>query len=547
MTLFLSCLLLAYFTHCSDVESGDPFIQNKAPASFVGRTECIECHQKEFNLWQSSHHDLAMQPANEKTVLGNFDNVQFIHKGVTSTFSKRNGKFLVRTEGPQGTLEEYPITYTMGVDPLQQYLIEFPKGRYQSLSLSWDTRPTDAGGQRWFHLYGEERIPHDDLLHWTGPYQTWNHMCAECHSTDLKKNYLSEEDRYQTTFSEIDIACEACHGPGSQHVSWARSVEQGDSFEYPDNLGLVLQLKDGQNVNWVFDDGAVIARRSQPRQSTTELDTCARCHSRRSVIHEPYQHGRPLLDTHLPSLLDEILYYPDGQVQDEVYVYGSFLQSKMYHQGVSCSDCHEPHSLKLRASGDNVCTICHLPEKFQAKSHHFHPPTSSGGSCVECHMPATTYMEVDPRHDHSFRIPRPDLTIKIGTPNACTNCHSDRSPEWAAAAVIEWYGPDRSNSSHFGEVLQKGREGTSDAAADLVRLINDREQPAIVRASALRLLQGSVSRKTLPVIESALSNPDPLLRVAALSTLPAIEPQGRLHLAGPLLQDPIRAVRTESA
>ena len=165
-------------------------------ATFVGQQTCTACHQQQVELWQGSHHDLAMQVADDSTVLGDFDDTTFTHFGVTSTFSRRGDRFVARTEGPDGELHDYEIAYSFGVEPLQQYLVEFPGGRYQPLSIAWDTRPSEQGGQRWFHLYPDEPIAPDDPLHWTGLNQNWNFMCAECHSTDLQKNYRVEDDTY---------------------------------------------------------------------------------------------------------------------------------------------------------------------------------------------------------------------------------------------------------------------------------------------------------------------------------------------------------------
>ncbi|HHH43504.1 MAG TPA: hypothetical protein ENK49_05140, partial [Gammaproteobacteria bacterium] len=190
-------------------------------AEFVGRPVCTACHTEQAVQWSGSNHDQAMQLATSHTVLGNFDNATFTNFGVTSSFFKKNGRFMVRTVGPDGKLKDYEIKYTFGVEPLQQYLVEFPGGRLQALSLAWDTRSKQQGGQRWFHLYPDENIAYDDELHWTRPSQNWNSMCAECHSTNLEKNYDPVTRTFATSWSEIDVSCEACHGPGSNHVRWA--------------------------------------------------------------------------------------------------------------------------------------------------------------------------------------------------------------------------------------------------------------------------------------------------------------------------------------
>ncbi|TDI16418.1 MAG: tetratricopeptide repeat protein [Acidobacteria bacterium] len=538
-------------THCSQSPSVEPSsgieTDTITAATFVGRQACAGCHSREVELWEGSHHDLAMQVADENTVLGDFDDATFTYNGITSIFFKREEKFLVRTDGPEGALREYEIAYTFGLEPLQQYLIAFPGGRYQALSISWDTRPAQEGGQRWFHLYPDEKILYDDPLHWTAISQNWNHMCAECHSTQLKKNYLEEEDRYETIWSEIDVSCEACHGPASAHLAWAEALEAAPTALDPDQKGLVFQLREMTDVSWSFQGDSGIARRSPPRGSNLQLETCARCHARRGILHEDYQHGRPLMDTHRPALLEESLYYPDGQIREEVYVYGSFLQSKMYRQGVTCSDCHDPHSLKLHGSEDGVCQQCHLPEKFETPSHHFHPENSSGASCVECHMPASTYMLVDPRRDHSFRIPRPDLSLKLDTPNPCTGCHTDRSSSWAAQIVTGWYGSKRSDQPHFGEALHAGRNNLAQAERDLARLADNPSMPGIARATALTMLPGySLGPESRQAMQNALKSSDPLLRASGLIATEVLEPPTRLGLAFPLLSDPIRAVRLQA-
>src|SRR5262249_38939425 len=170
----------------------------------------------------------------------------------------------------------------------------------------------------------------------------------------------------------------------------------------------------------------------------------------------------------------------------EVYEYGSFIQSRMFRAGVTCSDCHEPHGLRLRADGNAVCAQCHLPAKFDTAAHHHHAPATEAARCVSCHMPSRTYMLVDPRRDHSFRVPRPDLSAAIGTPNACSGCHRNQPPRWAADWIGRWYGPSSpSRRAHFAPALDAGRRGLLTASKDLAALVSDPAQPAIARATAL--------------------------------------------------------------
>jgi len=521
--------------------------QNETTPRYVGQQVCGRCHQEQQQRWIGSHHDHAMQVANEQTVLGDFNDARFTYYGLASTFFKRDGKFMVRTDGPDGALHEYEIEYTFGIYPLQQYLIEFPGGRLQALGIAWDSRSKEQGGQRWFHLYPNEKIGPNDSLHWTALDQNWNYQCAECHSTNLQKNYDLTANRFNTTWSEIDVACEACHGPGSRHVAWAERQPGWELLDKDPAKGLVARFDERTGVQWVMDAKTGNARRNAPRETGIEIETCARCHSRRGQFWADYTPGRPILDTHRVQLLIPGMYHADGQMQDEVYNYGSFLQSKMAHAGVTCSDCHEPHSLKLRAPGNQVCAQCHNPGKYDTTTHHFHKPDAAGARCAACHAPTTTYMVVDPRHDHSFRIPRPDLSVQLGTPNACNNCHADRPASWAADLIEQWYKEPLKGYQQFAEALHAGRSGAPGAEQALTQLAGDANQPGIARATALAALNRYLSPASLDAVRQGLQDSDPLLRLGAVQALDNIDPRMRLPLLFPLLQDPIRAIRIEAA
>ncbi|HEX9191397.1 MAG TPA: tetratricopeptide repeat protein [Candidatus Deferrimicrobiaceae bacterium] len=519
--------------------------KGSAPPQFAGRQACASCHEKEHRLWTGSDHALAMQEATDNTVLGDFDNATFRYYGITSTFFRKNGKFYVRTDGSDGTLQDFEIAYAFGVRPLQQYLVRFPRGRFQALTICWDARPKAEGGQRWFHLYPDEFIRHDDILHWTKPSETWNFMCAECHSTGLRKNYDLAKDAYATTWFEIDVSCEECHGPGSNHLAWARERNRGGTGD--PSKGLAAILSDPAKGSWVLDPGARTARRTTPLSSQAQTDTCFRCHARRIPIQDPWVSGTPFLEAHMPLVLTRELYHPDGQILDEVYEYGSFVQSRMYRAGVRCSDCHDSHSLILRASGNGVCTPCHRAELYDASSHHHHRTGTKGSSCVECHMMSKNYMVVDPRRDHGFRVPRPDLAAKLGTPDPCTRCHRGKGAAWAAKAVEVWRGPGRPPPPHFGETIQAGRLGKPGAGDALMALALDNTHAGIVRATALTLLRNVARPAHLERLKAALSDPDPLVRAKALGAMDGFRPETRWQFANPLLKDPVRLVRFEAA
>jgi predicted CXXCH cytochrome family protein len=527
---------------CSRSQAPSPAVAPVADR-WVGAKGCVECHAREDRLWRESFHALAMQPATPETVAGRFDGATFTYHGVTSTFTRQGDAFVIRTDGPDGALRDYPVRWTFGARPLQQYVVAFPRGWFQLPSLAWDARSADQGGQRWYHLYPGEKVDHRDALHWTGPAQNWNFMCAECHSTNVQKGYAAGSGAYATTFSEVNVSCEACHGPGGAHVDWAKRVKAGQPSTDP-RMGLVFSLETNKD-GWPILPGTSIARRVTPIDSRVEAETCARCHSRRSQDWVDYRYGAPLADTHRVSLLDEGLYEADGQQLDEVYEYGSFLQSRMYMRGVTCTNCHDAHSGALLAPGNELCSRCHLGTTYDTPAHHFHKVDTEAALCTSCHMAVRTYMGVDARRDHGFRLPRPDESVRIGTSNACTTpCHAKKPPAWAAAAVAKWYGPRAAARPSFAPAFDAGRRQLPGAGAQLRAVF---EEPSIfspiVRASALSLAAAADPRAASSLLPAAVKDPDPLVRRAAAESLDVLDVSDRARLGASLVADPVRTVR----
>ena len=494
-------------------------------ATFVGRESCKPCHELEYSTWAGSDHDRAMDVATTETVLGDFNDVEFTSHSITSRFFRSDGRFMVNTQGPDGRLADFEITYTFGVEPLQQYLVPFPGGRLQCLNVAWD-----SDLNRWFDLNPDLVIPPDDWLHWTRAAQNWNGMCAECHSTNLKKGFDAKTRTYTTTWSEIDVSCEACHGPGSEHVKWADIPPMARPDI--DDLGLVVDIGN--------------------MQSTELVELCAPCHSRRSELGD-YDHTQAsLLDIQIPSVLEQGTYFSDGQILEEDYVWGSFTQSKMYHNDVRCSDCHDSHSLKLKFEGNELCAQCHRADIYDTREHHFHKKIhegkpSDGALCVKCHMPESVFMVIDWRADHSLRIPRPDLSVTLNTPNACSQegCHGDKPLSWSVDAFTKWYG--MAKKPHYGTTLAAGREGRPEALAELVRMTGDELYPAIVRATALTLLTSYPGQESHRAFEAALVDEDSLVRYTAVNNVSAEGPEELVEVLIPLLFDPVRAVRLQTA
>jgi len=534
-------------------------------ATHVGHQACKTCHEPEYRDWLLSDHHKAMNPATEEFVLGDFNGVTFEHFGQVFRFFRRGEEYWVNAPDEGGTARDMKVEYTFGHYPLQQYLIPFSGGRYQALQVCWDSRPEAEGGQRWYHLYPDEAVPPDDILHWTRRHFNWNYMCADCHSTNLDKGFDAETLTYDTTWSEMNVSCEACHGPGSEHVKWAGAKARAESNpadaqatadfaslrDYVASKGLVVTLKepgaDPAEFPWMIDPLTKQPKRTRPLDSAVQIETCAPCHSHRTLLDTKWNPGQPYHDTHAPSILSERLYHHDGQLKEETYVYGSFVQSKMYHAGVRCTDCHNPHSMKLVAPGNALCVRCHQADPYDTPAHHFHAVGSTGASCVECHMPHTTYMGVDARRDHSLRVPRPDLAKELGSPDACTKCHTDQAQTWAADWFRQWWGGGPRNA-HYGEILASARRNEAGSFEKLAALAADQERPALARAAAIETFGfRGPSPELTRLITGRLADPDPSVRAEALTALFGYPPDQRLAFAGAVLDDPSRLVRAEAA
>ena len=506
------------------------------PDEYVGTESCVSCHEAEHESWLGSHHDLAMQKATQETVLGDFNGVKVRYYRETARFVRDGNAFMVEALGADGKRARFAVIYTFGVEPLQQYLVEVEPGRLQAFPFAWDTRPKEQGGQRWFHLQPDEYIEPGDPLHWTGPSYNWNFACADCHSTAVKKNYDRASKRYSTEYFEINVGCEACHGPGSRHVA----LEETKAKRPPSNAGFDRRLPPPEKRKWSFVEGGDIAVLATSQPSDEPL-TCAPCHSRRADLggQGPGYHDRYRL-----AILDELLYFDDGQIKDEVYVYGSFLQSRMHAAGVVCSDCHDGHSADLHTNGNALCTRCHKAEAFDRPKHHFHEPGTPGSLCTDCHMPQRTYMVIDDRADHRFGLPRPDLAAAIGAPDPCTGCHTKKNAQWAEHH-IEKHFPDRADDA-FAEVLHAARMQLPEGEPGLVELIAAGTAPDIVRATALLELRNLGSPALPALLMRAAHDRSPLVRRTVAVASRELPPEQRAEVVRLLLRDRTRTVRIEA-
>jgi predicted CXXCH cytochrome family protein len=474
---------------------------NPPPARMVDEQQCQGCHQAQAKDWQGSHHQLAMQAATPQNVPADFNNASFSAEGETTRFFQRGDEFWVNTPGSDGKAADYKVAYTFGIAPLQQYLIEVGGGRLQALGVAWDTQK-----KRWFHLYPGQGVNFKNPLHWSKPSQNANFMCVECHTTGYKRNFDATKNTFDSQWNSLGVGCQACHGPASNHVEWA--AKKGDLL----HAGFAVDLKD--------------------KDATVELETCARCHARRAPLGDGFTVGKRLMDDYLPSVLTRELYALDGKIKDEVFEHGSFAQSKMAAKGVRCSNCHNPHSNELKAPGNAVCLQCHNPSGktpyttvdgrgLQAKNydsidHTRLPPGQPGSFCVDCHMPGKVYMGNDLRHDHSFSIPAGARDVL-------------RAPNYAESMAV----------------IRGGQPGAAQALYDQLARSN---LPAIQRATLLVELPNFPSEQALKLATKDLSNPAPQVRESAIRAVSALlPPPERVALYGPLLKDPVRAVRILAA
>lgn len=519
LIILILLVIFRYFLvdRCTSKDAKYSDIQSHSVA-YVGDESCRKCHKTEFHEWKKSDHYMSMLPPNDSTVKGDFNNATFTADGVTSRFFKKGNKFYINTEGSDGKNHDFEVKYIFGYKPLQQYLVQFPDGRMQVPRLSWDVNK-----KKWFNQYAGQKIPSHDWLHWTGNAQNWNTMCATCHSTNLRKNYDVKTDTYKTSYSIINVSCESCHGAGKQHVDFINSSD----------------YKSGKKVS-----GSYLNLHKNTNQ-TELINTCAPCHARISEINKTHLNSKEIMDNYIAQIPDSEFYYADGQVKDEDYIYTSFLQSKMYAKGVSCINCHNPHSTRLKRIGNQTCTQCHLTTKYDVPTHTFHPKGTPSASCVNCHMPGKLFMGNDYRHDHSFRVPRPDLSVKYGTPNACSNCHKDKSEKTLAAAIVKWYGPKR--KYHFAEDLIPGSKIDANSEKHLNNLIDNKFVPKIIKATATFYLGQIQTETSLNILLARLKSKDAQNRYRALKSLASFSGSSWIDAVGPLLSDKVRAVRIAAA
>ncbi len=504
-------------------------------AQYAGSQTCKQCHAEAHAAWQNSHHGMAERgydPALDEDAFKPKQTLQH-NKQESETFLDAEGLAKILTIGKDGKRRAYPVKRIIGHDPLRQFLIPAPGGRLQTCDVSWDPHKKEL-----FDVYGDdERLP-GDWGSWTGQGMNWNAMCASCHNTRLRKNYIPQTNSYKTTMAEMTVSCESCHGPMKDHVEWQKNPPKSDDPEKKN-------IKDPTLTKQTRDQ---------------MLETCAACHARRGEITGDMVPAESFFDHYNLTVTDETdTYHIDGQVRDENYVFSSFLSSRMHHAGVRCGDCHEPHTNKLLFNDNMLCMRCHTAPTAEypnvpvinPTAHSFHAEGSAGNDCRNCHMPHTTYMDRDARRDHGFTIPDPLLTKEFGTPNACNRCHTDKDAQWALEWTDKWYGERMNRHTRKRAILiGRAREGDPAARQGLIELLKT-EPIAAWQATAAHLLEiWILDEQAAKALVEALKHDSPLVREAALRSLVTQCREGNktVRMAiEPLLEDPTRSVRVAAA
>jgi tetratricopeptide (TPR) repeat protein len=487
---------------------------------YADSESCRDCHRDDYNLWSQSHHALA-----ERSLRTATDQPAFVpsrslrHGSETTTFQATDGQYQIVTLGPESNRQPYRVERVIGHDPLLQYLTPMPGGRYQVQEASYDPK-----SNQWFYVYGDDfRFP-GEFGHWTGRGMNWNSQCAECHNTRLHKNYDAATDSYHTTMAEMAIGCEACHGPLKAHNEWQQT-----------------------HPKTTLPDPTI-----SPPSPARMVGLCGSCHSRNTDLTGNFKRGDSFYDHYSLEILDyNQRWYPDGQIKEEDYEFEAFMGSKMYQAGVTCLDCHNPHSCRNTLQGNDLCMRCHsgsYPKapRIAPASH----PHECRSDCIGCHMPVTVYMQRQPRHDHGFTIPDPLLTKELNIPNACNRCHADKSTDWALKYTEQWYGTNMNRPTRErARWIAAAESGESGAQDKLIGLLADTNQPAYWRAVAATLLSHWAKEPaTQTALLAQLKNEQPLVRERVVRSLePTLADTNVLAALQPMLKNPLRNVRAAAA
>ena len=495
--------------------------QTKIYDAYIGSESCRECHAEAFKKWAGSHHAEAERSIQTNRDLAAFTPAREFKHGTQKTLVQwRAGQALIAGFGLNHQWETNLVARVIGQDPLRQFLIPFPGGRFQVQEASYDPRSNE-----WFNVFGSEDRQPGEWGHWMGRGMNWNAMCAACHNTRVRKNYDAATDSYHTTMAEPTVSCEACHGPLKAHVDWQKKYGGTNDPALP----------------------------KLSREQTFSM--CASCHARRADLTGDFVPGDKFDDHYELSTVDASdLFYPDGQIRDEDYEQSAFLGSKMQNAGLTCLDCH-PRSLHMaKLHGNALCMQCHkggFPKApaISPTEHSHHADGSTGNECANCHMPQTVYMQRHSRHDHGFTIPDPLLTKQFGVPNACNRCHADKNADWALSCVESWYGEKmQRHTRERAQIIARARNGEDSSRTNLVRLLQTEEIPYWRAVAANLLGSWPADKNVTPALLQGLNDTNAMVRSACVRALaPLVADETVARAIRSKLADGLRNVRITAA
>ena len=458
--------------------------------------KCAECHRKEYQQWAGSDHAWAWRHADEKLDAEAFSGQRIKAHGMELEMQRdAQGQLQMRDVA---TGKVYKVGGVIGRKPLVQYLLEWKDGGLQTPSAAWDVQKKE-----WFDVFrddalqqargGAQRKP-GEWGHWTGRGMNWESQCAWCHMSGFRKNYDVATDTFKATWQEPGITCIRCHK--------------------------VSDTPDAQ-------DGCLVARADRKLTDAQHDDNCASCHARREELTPDFTVGDKF-DDHFRLELPKVpgVFHPNGLQLEEDYSETSFRLHRMGRTGVTCFDCHDPHSGKvpLPTENDELCLQCHgnnqvINGVLAPQVSHNRLCGGKATPCIECHMPRMTYMGRDPRRDHALHWPDPRMSMELGVPNACLNCHKDKDDQWCTEYLEKRYKEER-----LGKYRQRFRAAGhamqgKGSVQELLAAYAAEEIPAW-RATLLGLLaQYPLTPEVQATALGATQDSDALVRAAAAELL----------------------------
>jgi hypothetical protein len=483
-------------------------------AEYAGAAACAECHQKAYEEWKGSPHGRAMALPDDQTVLAPFDGKPVRLRDGTVTPSREAGGWFMTMRSASGE-ERHRVELVLASGRQHQdYVTRTPEGNLVPLPIYWSTV-----GHRWNPIgpYFGGALDRAAPIYW-GRSEVMELKCFNCHLSQAR--HRADGKRVETTWVDLPVNCEACHGPGRAHIA-ARRVGKAD--DYP-NLHLVGKEEEGR--------------------------LCGRCHA----IKVESDYGDDLF----PLTLAFPGFRPDSTQFSTSYQYAGHASSECYVKGsMTCAHCHTPHSQKARdlagasAEGkdsNKQCTVCHR-DRIETAAARKHTRHGDSVRCIDCHMRRTFIRDTPERDhetsDHAISIPRPRETLEFGIPNACDRCHKDKGTPWALEAVTKWGATRATGVRDSVRAIALARRQKPEATPMLLALLAAPGTGLYLRQSCLQLLTHQPRDPEIAAAaEPYTRDADPYLRSLAYEVLVAHDPARATAWRTRATSDPHPFVRT---